>query len=127
MFTRSMRAALMATACRARRGSLGHRAASAQCPGIRASGDFPAIPDPGAGADAGPWPLGSLRAYEVLGVPRTAGDAEVKRAYRRQMSQNHPDKLVARGLPGSLLEVAKQKTQSIQAAWERIRESRGLR
>jgi DnaJ like chaperone protein len=43
------------------------------------------------------------------------------------MSENHPDKLVARGLPESMLEVAKQKTQAIQAAWERIREARGLR
>jgi len=66
-------------------------------------------------------------AYEVLDLPRTATDAEVKRSYRRLMSQNHPDKLVARGLPESMLEVAKQKTQAIQAAYERIRESRGMR
>ena len=66
-------------------------------------------------------------AYEVLDVPKTASDAEVKRAYRRLMSQNHPDKLVARGLPESMLEVAKQKTQAIQAAYERVRESRGMR
>ncbi len=60
-------------------------------------------------------------------MPRTATNAEVKRSYRRLMSQNHPDKLVARGLPESMLEVAKQKTQAIQAAFERIRESRGMR
>ena len=66
-------------------------------------------------------------AYEVLEVPSTATDAEVKRSYRRLMSANHPDKLVARGLPESMLEVAKQKTQAIQAAWERVREARGLR
>jgi DnaJ like chaperone protein len=83
-----------------------------------------------AGAQAGARAGGrsSLdEAYEVLGVTAAATDAEVKRAYRRQMSENHPDKLVARGLPESMLEVAKQKTQSIQAAWERVREARGMR
>ena len=66
-------------------------------------------------------------AYEVLGVAAAATDAEVKRAYRRQMSQNHPDKLVSRGLPESMLEMAKQKTQAIQAAYERIRVAREMR
>lgn len=66
-------------------------------------------------------------AYEVLGVEAGAADADVKRAYRRLMSQNHPDKLVSRGLPESMLEMAKQKTQAIQAAYERIREARGIR
>ncbi|MGH8198685.1 MAG: co-chaperone DjlA [Steroidobacteraceae bacterium] len=66
-------------------------------------------------------------AYEILEVQVTATDAEVKRSYRRLMSANHPDKLVARGLPESMLEVAKQKTQAIQAAWERVREARGMR
>jgi DnaJ like chaperone protein len=66
-------------------------------------------------------------AYEVLEVPANASDAEVKRSYRRLMSRNHPDKLVARGLPESMLEVAKQKTQAIQAAYERVREARGMR
>jgi DnaJ like chaperone protein len=92
-------------------------------------------------AQAGAWgPAGGTRpgaapggksalaeAYEILGVGAAASDAEVKRAYRKLMSENHPDKLVARGLPESMLEVAKQKTQAIQAAWERIREARGLR
>jgi DnaJ like chaperone protein len=78
-----------------------------------------------SGATAGADSL--AEAYEILGVPRTATDAEVKRAYRKLMNENHPDKLVARGLPESMLEVAKQKTQAIQAAWERVRESRGMR
>lgn len=82
----------------------------------------------GTGARGAPPRADLLReAYEVLEVSPDASDAEVKRAYRRQMSQNHPDKLVARGLPQSMLEVAKEKTQAIQAAWERVREARGLR
>jgi DnaJ like chaperone protein len=81
-----------------------------------------------AGPRAEPGGTSSLEeAYEVLGVRPDASDAEVKRAYRKLMSENHPDKMVARGLPESMLEVAKQKTQAIQAAWERVREARGMR
>ncbi|WP_286239838.1 co-chaperone DjlA [Neptuniibacter halophilus] len=63
-------------------------------------------------------------AYAVLGVDETATDAEVKKAYRRQMSQHHPDKLVSKGLPEEMIELAKEKSQEIQAAYERIRASR---
>ncbi len=83
-----------------------------------------------AGGRRGPAPGGPTaldEAYEILGVGAGASDAEVKRAYRKLMSENHPDKLVARGLPESMLEIAKQKTQAIQAAWERVREARGMR
>lgn len=63
-------------------------------------------------------------AYRTLGVGRDASDEEVKKAYRRLMNQHHPDKLVAKGLPEEMMEVAKEKTQSIKAAYERIKESR---
>ncbi len=86
---------------------------------------------PGAGwGGAAPPPRREeslAESYEVLEVDPKATDAEVKRAYRRQMSQNHPDKLVSRGLPESMMEMAKQKTQTIQRAYERIRVARGMR
>ncbi len=66
-------------------------------------------------------------AYTTLGVKATEDDAAVTRAYRRQMSQNHPDKLAASGLPPAMMEVAKEKTQRIREAWEIIRDARGLR
>ena len=66
-------------------------------------------------------------AYEVLGVTRAASDAEVTKAYRRLMNQNHPDKLVARGLPESMMKVAEEKTRQVRAAYEVLREARAMR
>ncbi|MBP9662024.1 MAG: molecular chaperone DjlA, partial [Aeromonas sp.] len=48
-------------------------------------------------------------------------------AYRKEMSKHHPDKLAAKGLPPEMMEMAKEKTQEIQQAWEWIREARGIR
>lgn len=80
----------------------------------------------GGGYGGRPQASSLADAYEVLEVKPDCSDAELKKAYRRQMSQNHPDKLVSRGLPESMLEIAKEKTQAIQAAYERIKEARGI-
>lgn len=63
-------------------------------------------------------------AYLALGVTEECSDKEVKRAYRRLMSEHHPDKLIARGVPESMLKVATEKAQEIQAAYEIISKSR---
>lgn len=65
-------------------------------------------------------------ACNVLGVKATDDAATVKRAYRKLMSEHHPDKLVAKGLPPEMMEMAKQKAQEIQKAWELIKEQRGF-
>jgi DnaJ like chaperone protein len=65
--------------------------------------------------------------YAELEVESGASDQEVTKAYRRQMSRHHPDKLVANGLPESMAQMAKEKTQRIQEAYEAIRAARGMR
>ncbi|GAA0788076.1 co-chaperone DjlA [Marinobacterium sediminicola] len=66
-------------------------------------------------------------AYGVIGVSAEASDAEVKKAWRKLMSQHHPDKLIAKGLPEDMVQLAKEKTQEIQAAYDRIKAARGMR
>jgi len=63
-------------------------------------------------------------AYGVLGLRASDTDAEVKRAYRRLISQHHPDKLVAKGLPEEMMKLATEKTQKIRKAYEMIQKSR---
>lgn len=67
------------------------------------------------------------RAYESLGVQSSASDREVKTAYRRLMNQHHPDKQAARGLPESMMEIAKERTAAIRAAYDVIKERRGMK
>ncbi|HEY2464780.1 MAG TPA: co-chaperone DjlA [Steroidobacteraceae bacterium] len=65
--------------------------------------------------------------YAELQVDASISDAELVKAYRRQMSRHHPDKLVANGLPESMAQMAKEKTQRIQEAYEALRAARGMR
>jgi DnaJ like chaperone protein len=66
-------------------------------------------------------------AYQTLGVAATASDAEIKTAYRRLMKENHPDKLVARGLPENMIRLAQEKVQQINVAYDAIKASRGIK
>ena len=63
-------------------------------------------------------------AYEILGISKNASDVEIKKAYRRLMSQHHPDKLVSKGLPEEMIKLATEKTQQIKDAYERVKVSR---
>jgi DnaJ like chaperone protein len=81
----------------------------------------------GAGQAGQPAGLSEQEAYAVLDVSASASDAEVKKAYRRLMSQHHPDKLVSKGLPEEMMELAKEKTQEIRKAYEAIKKSRGMK
>ena len=77
---------------------------------------------------AGQAPRSGLQmnaAYQILEVDPKATNEEVAKAYRRQLSKHHPDKLKANGLPESMLEHAKQRTQQIIEAYELIKSARG--
>ena len=77
----------------------------------------------------GQWQQASRRdelkeAYATLGVDSSVSDRDLKRAWRKLMSEHHPDKLVSKGLPEEMMEVAKRKTQEIQAAYDLIMKHR---
>lgn len=81
----------------------------------------------GAGGNGGPASAARMslsQAYEVLEVTEAASDEQVSKSYRRQLSRHHPDKLKANGLPESMLEHAKQRTQQIIEAYDTIRAAR---
>jgi DnaJ like chaperone protein len=85
----------------------------------------------GAHAGAGPRQRTTTQqlddAYTVLGVSPSASDAEVKKVYRKLMSENHPDKLAGKGLPESMREMAEERTQEISSAYDVIKEARKTR
>ena len=66
-------------------------------------------------------------AYTALGVTPQATPAEIKRAYRKLMSENHPDKLASRGLPESMRAVAEERSREINAAYDLLKEARGIK
>jgi DnaJ like chaperone protein len=70
-------------------------------------------------------PLG--QAYAALGLKESASDAEVKRAYRKLVGQYHPDKLVSRGLPEEMMEVARQRVREINTAYDQVKQARGIK
>lgn len=66
-------------------------------------------------------------AFGVLGIEPTEDSTVIKRAYKKLMSEHHPDKLVAKGLPPEMMEMAKTKTQAIQSAYELIKNHLGFK
>lgn len=73
------------------------------------------------GSSANTQTISRASALAVLGLDATASEKDIKRAYRKLMSQHHPDKLVSQGLPKHMMELAKKKSQDIQAAYEYLK------
>src|SRR6201995_3839236 len=65
--------------------------------------------------------------YVILGISYVASEDEIKHAYRRLVKENHPDSLIARGVPAEFIQLANDKLAAINAAYEKIQQERGLR
>ena len=63
--------------------------------------------------------------YAVLGLTRQADDATIKRTYRKLMSEHHPDRLG--DLPEDLRKRAAERASAINAAYDQIKQQRGLK
>src|SRR3954463_1746975 len=64
--------------------------------------------------------------YVILGVSYVADEEELKQTYRRLVRENHPDSLMARGVPPEFIKLANDKLAAINTAYEKIRAERGL-
>ncbi|MDP1678727.1 MAG: DnaJ domain-containing protein, partial [Candidatus Nitrotoga sp.] len=63
-------------------------------------------------------------AYKALGVSKESSNHEIKRAYRKLMSQYHPDKLMGQGVPEDMIAVATEQAKEVQVAYNLIATSR---
>lgn len=64
----------------------------------------------------------AAQAYQILELEPGCSASDVKRAYRRLMKQYHPDKMIAQGMPKEMIDVAKEKVQAIQQAYEYLKQ-----
>ena len=62
--------------------------------------------------------------YAVIGVDPGASDEEVRQAWRRALSDAHPDRVLARGLPAEFVAVAEAKSSAINVAYDAIMQAR---
>ena len=64
--------------------------------------------------------------YKVLGVTPDISEDDLKTTYRTLVRENHPDKLIAGGMPEELVELANEKLAAINDAYDRVIASRGI-
>ena len=65
--------------------------------------------------------------YQVLGIKRDASNEVVKKTYRKLTRENHPDTLIAKGMPQEFVDVANEKMAAINAAYDQVEKERGLK
>ncbi len=78
----------------------------------------------GTGSGAAP---GGADPYQVLGVTRKDTDDSIKKTYRKLIRENHPDTLIAQGVPQEFIDVANEKMAAINAAYDHIEKERGIK
>ncbi|MGH8223038.1 MAG: co-chaperone DjlA [Woeseiaceae bacterium] len=66
-------------------------------------------------------------AYRTLGVDRTSSNDEIKKAYRRLMNRNHPDKIAGQNPDAAAVLEAERRTRSIRGAYEMLKARRSIR
>lgn len=64
--------------------------------------------------------------YELLGVDPSWSNFELRKHYRKLVSENHPDRLIARGVPAEFIKIANDKMAAINAAYDALQKERGL-
>ena len=64
--------------------------------------------------------------FVILGLSRSASNDDIKREYHRLMKENHPDSLMARGVPAEFVRLATEKVAAINGAYDIIKKERGL-
>ena len=64
--------------------------------------------------------------YEVLGLGPSVSDEELKSQYRALVADNHPEQLIARGVPEEFVTIAIEKVASINEAYDAIAKQRGI-
>jgi len=72
-------------------------------------------------------PTGNRDPYAVLGLAPDATDDEVRRTYRRLVSEHHPDRMIAKGVSEELMGLASAKMASINTAYRDVTLARGTR
>ncbi|WP_319497646.1 DnaJ family molecular chaperone [uncultured Cohaesibacter sp.] len=65
--------------------------------------------------------------YTILEAERSMSDSELKSHYRKLVRENHPDRLIARGVPEEFVRISTEKLATINNAWSMIEIERGLR
>jgi len=66
-------------------------------------------------------------AYQTLGMDQSSTNAEIKKAYRRLMSRNHPDKIAGSNPAPDVIAASERRTREVRSAYEMLKARRSIR